>query len=234
MNMKRFERKDASGVTARLAPVFELKGISDKGVFSGYGSVFGNVDQGGDIVEKGAFALSLAEISRTSKTVPILWQHNPEEPIGVWEDMKEDDHGLLMKGRLLIDDVAKAREAYALMKANAVRGLSIGYRTRDYSIDEVSYTRRLKQLDLVETSVVTFPMNEEAQVTTVKSTIAVLLKSGRLPTLAEFEDYLREAGFSNSQAKAIAGHGLRKLLSEQRDAEPDAAAIADVLSGFRI
>lgn len=232
MNTDRIERKDNPVLSAHLAPVFELKGITDKGVFSGYGSTFGNVDQGGDIVEKGAFAASLAEIARTSKTIPILWQHRPGEPIGVWEDMKEDDHGLLMKGRLLVDDVARAKEAHALMKANAVRGLSIGYKTRDYSFDEVTYVRRLKQVDLLETSVVTFPMNEEAQVTTVKSTVAMLLKTGRLPTLAEFEDYLCEAGFSRSQSKAIAGHGLRKLLPEQREVAP--GDLLEVLNSFKL
>lgn len=130
---------------------FEVKGVEPSGVFTGYGSVFGNLDDGGDIVAKGAFRESLKVRKEKGRKLPILWQHKSGEPIGVYTDIKEDDHGLLMTGQLLIDDVQKAKEAYALMKAGAVTGLSIGYRTQEHKMDDETGVRTLTKLHLEET-----------------------------------------------------------------------------------
>lgn len=211
---------------------FDVKSVNDAGVFTGYGSVFGNVDEGRDIVMKGAFAESLAARSAKGRKLPILWQHRSGEPIGVYEDVKEDDHGLLMTGRLLIDDVQRAKEAHALMKAGAVTGMSIGYGVVDDAFDAKAQVRYLKKLNLYETSIVTFPMNDEARVGVVKS-LDHILKSGQMPTLPEFEDFLCEAGFSKTQAKAIAGNGLRKLL-DRCEADGNTSDALQMLNEFRI
>lgn len=226
----KIEFKEAS--IPKLDLPFEVKEVGAKGTFAGYASVFGNVDLGGDVVAKGAFVEYLARIKAEDKRVPILWQHNSREPIGVFEELKEDDHGLFVRGQLLHEEVQRAKEAYALLKAKALTGMSIGYKTRDSAYDQVTGIRTLKKLDLPEASLVTFPMNEAATVTTVKSQhIGMLLKSGRMPTLPEFEDLLCEAGFSRSQAKAIAGHGLRKLLSER---EAQDSEVLEALNRFSL
>ena len=193
---------------------FDVKSVDESGTFTGYGSVFGNVDGGNEIVVKGAFSESLARRAEKGRKLPILWQHRSGEPIGVYESVKEDDHGLLMSGRLLISDVQRAREAYALLKAGAVTGMSIGYGVLDDAIDSKTRTRYLKKLNLEETSIVTFPMNDEARIETVKS-MDHILRAGRVPSLPEFEDFLCEAGFSKSQATAIAGKGLAPLFQSE-------------------
>ena len=177
---------------------FEIKAVDDKGRFSGYGSVFGNVDAYQEIVAPGAFAESLAAWKDAAKMPPVLWQHRSGEPIGPYLDMREDAHGLFVEGQLLIDDVARAKEARALMKAKAVNGLSIGFVTREDSYDKVTGVRTLKKIDLWEVSIVTFPANPAAQISNVKSAVEAL------ETLAEAERYLRDAGgFSKSAALAF-------------------------------
>lgn len=202
----------------------ELKAeaVKEDGFFIGYGSVFGVKDSYGDIVRPGAFTASIGEWKAKGKMPKLLWQHDPSQPIGVWESIEEDGHGLKMQGRLLIDDVAKAREAYALMKSGAIDGLSIGYSVKRAKWNEDEDALDLFALNLWETSIVTFPANEAATVSEVKTALA----RGELPTLKAFEKFLREAGFSNSQATAIAGHGLRKL----HQGEPDNADITAALS----
>lgn len=129
---------------------------------SGYASVFGACDQGGDIVQKGAYARSLAALSQAGRRVRMLWQHDPTEPIGVWDEIREDARGLFVKGRILLD-VARGREAAALLAAGAIDGLSIGYRTVKANKD-TSGRRLLSDLDLWEVSLVTFPMLPDARV----------------------------------------------------------------------
>lgn len=189
---------------------FKVKSLDDSGSFAGYASVFGNEDFYGDIVEVGAFGNSIKSLAEDKKKLPILWQHDPSQPIGVFEELKEDDRGLHVKGRLLVDEVRQAREAYALMKAGAIDGLSIGYRTNKADLDLDTGIRRLLDVDLKEASIVTFPANEESRIEAVKQK----LEGGELPTLSEFEKFLRESGFSKSQATAIASKGLRSLLGE--------------------
>lgn len=185
-----------------------VKAVSDDGLFSGYGSVFGTVDSYREVVAPGAFSESLAEIKSKGRPVPVLWQHRSGEPIGVYTSLVEDAHGLKVEGQLIIDGVARAKEAHALMKAGAVSGLSIGYYVREDSWDEKERVRTLKKVELVEISLVTFPANDDARIDAIKSKLA----HGSLPTMPEFEQILREAGFSKSQSAVIANRGLKHLL----------------------
>ncbi len=132
--------------------------VTDGTVISGYASLFGKSDQGGDTVERGAYGASLAQ----GRGVKMLWQHDPAQPIGVWDEVREDERGLWVKGRLLTD-VAKGREAASLIGAGAIDGLSIGYRTVKARKDDKG-GRLLSELELWEVSLVTFPMLPDARV----------------------------------------------------------------------
>ena len=147
-----------------LPIAFDAKAIRDDGSFEGYASVFGNVDAARDIVAPGAFAASL----RSGRRVKMLWQHDPGAPIGRWTSLAEDSRGLYARGQLL-REIARGNEVYALMKAEAVDGLSIGFRTLDDAVDPATGVRTLKAIDLFEISVVTFPANDLAMVGTVHS-----------------------------------------------------------------
>ncbi len=136
--------------------------VQDGSVVAGYASVFGQRDQGDDIVAPGAFAASLARLAEAGGRVRMLWQHDAAQPIGVWDEVREDARGLWVKGRLLTE-VRRAREAAALMAAGAVDGLSIGYRT--LRTEKLSGGgRKLLELELWEVSLVTFPMLSIARV----------------------------------------------------------------------
>ena len=176
----------------------------EDGVFEGYASVFGVVDQGMDVVERGAFAKSLGQ-----RRVKMLWQHDTQSPIGTWETIAEDEKGLFVRGRL-IPEVEKGREAMALLKAGAIDSMSIGYRTIEAEAANVNGrgVRKLTEIDLFEISLVTFPMLPDAKVTDVKS----------ITTERDFERFLRDAGYSRSEATAITLHGF-KALRNQRDAD---------------
>lgn len=179
----------------------------EDGVFEGYASVFGVIDQGMDMVERGAFSKSLG-----TRKVKMLWQHNTDQPIGIWQEIREDEHGLFVKGRL-IPEVEKAREAMALLKAGALDSMSIGYRTIEANTEGERRIRKLTEIDLFEISLVTFPMLEAAKVTDVKS----------INTERDFEKFLRDAGYSRTEATAITLHGF-KALRNQRDADEEKAS----------
>jgi uncharacterized protein len=148
----------------KFAPV-DLKSVEADGTFSGYASLFGEVDLGDDLVMPGAFRDSLA--SRGAQGVKLLFQHDPNEPIGIWLDLHEDARGLFARGRLM-PEVTRAREVLSLMRAGALDGLSIGFRTVQGRTDPATGVRRLDKIDLWEISVVTFPMLPEARVSAVK------------------------------------------------------------------
>lgn len=131
-------------------------------VIEGYASLFGKVDQGGDVVQPGAYAASLAALKAKGQRVKMLWQHDPAQPIGIWDELREDARGLYVKGRILTD-VEKGREAAALIEAGAIDGLSIGYRTKRAQKDAKGQ-RLLAELELWEVSLVTFPMLPDARV----------------------------------------------------------------------
>ncbi len=133
---------------------------------SGYASVFGQADQSGDVVQTGAYRASLQRLIAEGRSVKMLWQHDPSKPIGVWDEIHEDGNGLFVKGRLL-PEIQGGSEALALIKAGAIDGLSIGYRT--LCAEKSNNTGRLlHELELWEVSLVTFPMLPQARVTADK------------------------------------------------------------------
>jgi HK97 family phage prohead protease len=199
----------------------DLKEIGDKGTIKGYISIFGNVDSYGEIVEPGAFTDTLAKSEKSGRKAKLLWQHDTHQPIGVWDALGEDRKGLWGEGRLLIDESPKAREAHGLLLAGALDGLSIGYRTikaepKAGKEGIISLTK----LDLLEGSIVTFAANDRARVEVVKS----MLIGGSMPTIREFQETLRELGFSKSKAEAMASACAPHLRGEPEvEADPMAA-----------
>lgn len=191
------------------------------GEFEGYASIFGSVDGVGDVVHAGAFKRTL---KGRDKMPPLLWQHMTDQPIGKIIDLYEDDKGLYMKGQLFVDDIVRAKEAYKLMVEGVVDSFSIGYRTVDSDYDD-NYLRHLRDVDLLEVSVVTFPANDKARMSSVK---AQAIKTER-----EFENFLREEGFSRSEAKAITSNGF-KAVQGQREAveDDDVAELSKTLAGL--
>ena len=136
--------------------------VTDEGRIEGYASLFNAPDQGGDVVAKGAYAASLKRLAAEGRRVKMLWQHDPAQPIGIWDEVREDARGLYVKGRLL-ESVGRAREAVALIAAGAIDGLSIGYRTLRATKGDKG-RRLLQELELWEVSLVTFPMLPSARV----------------------------------------------------------------------
>lgn len=156
----------------RLDIPLNLKSVSDSGEFEGYGSVFGVKDSHDDVVVPGAFTTTLQKWSEKKALPALLWQHRMDEPIGVYTEMKEDDVGLYVRGRLLIDDDPLAKRAHAHMKAGSLTGLSIGYILKDWEYDREKGVFLLKEIDLWEVSLVTFPSNDEARISDVKNALA--------------------------------------------------------------
>ncbi|KGK79997.1 peptidase U35 [Thalassobacter stenotrophicus] len=150
------------GLETKFARLGEAVEVTDGTRIEGYASYFGACDQGGDIVQSGAYGASLRALSTEGRSVKMLWQHDPAQPIGIWDEVHEDEKGLYVKGRLLLD-VAKGREAAALIEAGAIDGLSIGYRTQKASKNDKGQ-RLLNELELWEVSLVTFPMLPTARV----------------------------------------------------------------------
>lgn len=166
--------------------------VTDGTEIEGYASLFGKTDQGNDVVASGAYGSSLSRLSQANRRVKMLWQHDPTQPIGVWDEVREDGKGLYVKGRLLTD-VEKGREAARLIEAGAIDGLSIGYRTIRASKDTEG-RRVLNEVELWEVSLVTFPMLPEARV-------AAKAEAGADDTLRELADVFRHA------REVLAGHG---------------------------
>ncbi len=152
-----------TGLETKFARFGEGITVQGDHVIEGYASLFDACDQGGDVVSKGAYAASLKTIAAEGRRVKMLWQHDPAQPIGVWDEVREDARGLWVKGRLL-PDVAKGREAAQLIAAGAIDGLSIGYRTVKAAKNDKGQ-RLLTELELWEVSLVTFPMLPSARVT---------------------------------------------------------------------
>tara|TARA_R100001198_G_C5238951_1_gene216301 strand:- start:839 stop:1495 length:657 start_codon:yes stop_codon:yes gene_type:complete len=169
----------------------DVKAVGEEGQIEGYGAVFGNRDSYGDVIVKGAFAETLK-----GRKPKMLWQHNMMDPIGSWDDYLEDERGLYMKGRIAIKST-KGRDAYELVKAGAIDGLSIGYVTKDYEME--GGARLLKEVDLFETSLVTMPANAAALVTNVKNA-----------DVRDIEAVLRQMNFSRSEAKAMASAAWKR------------------------
>jgi HK97 family phage prohead protease len=205
-------------LTKNSAEPIDIKSVSDAGTIEGHISIFGNVDSYGEIVEPGAFEESLAKSVKSGRKVKLLWQHDPHQPIGVWDDLHEDKKGLFGRGRLLVDQSPKAREAHGLLMEGALDGLSIGYSTlKSAPKDGKQGIISLQKLELLEGSIVTFAANDRARVETVKS----ILDAGAMPTVREFEGLLRDAGFSKAKAAAIAAAATPHLRGDpEGDVDP--------------
>jgi hypothetical protein len=171
--------------------------IEPDGTVEGYASLFGEIDQARDMVMRGAFAATLTQ--RGVHRIPMLFQHDPSEPVGVWLELREDTRGLYARGRL-IPEVARGRELLSLLRAGAIDGLSIGFRTVKGAIDPRTRVRRLSAVDLWEISIVTFPLLAGARVRAVKqaaSSSQVCRPSlSHTRTRAE-RDWTRVVGLSN-------------------------------------
>lgn len=181
----------------QLSVALEIKSLSAR-EFEGHGSIFGNVDHGGDIVVPGAFKRSLAAHKKAGSLPQMFWMHQPDKVPGRWLAMEEDSKGLWVHGELA--DTPLGNEMHTLLKMKAVRGQSIGYRTIDSEYDKAGHLL-LKELDLWEVSLVSLAMNPLAQVEGVKSR----LSSGGeyVPTEREFERILRDAGCSRKVATTL-------------------------------
>ena len=140
-------------------------GITVQGdhVIEGYASLFGACDQSGDVVGKGAYTASLKALTKAGRSVKMLWQHDPAQPIGVWDEVREDGQAAFGSKDGCLADVAKGRDAIELIAAGAIDGLSIGYRTVKATKNEKGQ-RLLSELELWEVSLVTFPMLPSARV----------------------------------------------------------------------
>lgn len=201
---------------------FKLGAGDRDGTIEGYASVFSLLDRGGDIVMPGAFRKSLGAWKKKKQMPPMLWQHDPHNPIGVWTDMEEDEKGLKVKG-VLITKVRQAEEAHALIKEGAVNGLSIGYSTKKADIDRTTGARKLIEVELWEISPVTFPMMPEAQISGVKTF-----------NPREFEKALRDGGLSNSDAKAATAIAKQFVFRDEERPEPALRdGMRDVLNELR-
>lgn len=150
------------GLEMKFCQPPETLALTDGCRIEGYASLFGIRDQGGDVVQPGAYGKSLARLRAEGRAVRMLWQHDPAQPIGVWEEIVEDSRGLRVRGRILTD-VEKGREAASLVAAGAIDGLSIGYRPIVAEKDAKGL-RLLREVELWEVSLVTFPMLPEARV----------------------------------------------------------------------
>lgn len=142
-----------------------IKSVNNKGEISGYASVFNVVDGYNDVIIKGAFSKTI-ENFEAGKKPKLLWQHDATAPIGIIEELYEDDYGLFIKTRLLLE-IPKAQEAYLLLKNKAIDGFSIGYKIRNRFFN--SGLQYISDIDLLEISIVTFPACEKALVGNVKS-----------------------------------------------------------------
>ncbi|WP_297775629.1 HK97 family phage prohead protease [uncultured Roseovarius sp.] len=145
---------------------------SDDGTIEGIAWPYSQGDRVGDWIQKGAFA-------GTSLPLPMLFAHDQKEPVGAWEIANDREDGLHLKGRLLVDDLPRAREVRALVQAGAVRGISIGFRTKKASARPRG-GRMITELELLEASLVTVPMHPGARVTSAKSAIRALTLAASL------------------------------------------------------
>jgi HK97 family phage prohead protease len=202
---------------------FDMKSIGESttedsgqfAYFEGYAATFGNIDLVDDVIIKGAFAKCL---SRKPK-VKLLWQHDMREPIGSVVEMEEDAIGLKVKGRINLGTDC-GRAAYALLKAGDLDSMSIGFRAVDWEYDSETDIRTIKEIDLIEISIVTRPANEMATVTQVKELLE------EVDSLSDIENILKTKGFSNKEAKTFISKF--KEIHTGRDVQKDAQTQRDV------
>jgi HK97 family phage prohead protease len=149
---------------------------SDDGTIEGLAWKFAEPDRIGDMIVKGAF-------TGTSLPLPMLFGHDQNDPVGTWDAAEEGDEGLRLKGRLLVDEVTRAREVRALVRSGAVRGISIGFRTKK-AAKRPKGGRTIEQVELLEASLVTIPMHPGARVTAAKTAVRALTLAAQLQRAA--------------------------------------------------
>lgn len=216
MHKQKPERKDARAGREVRSFALQIKATGEDGTVEGYGSVFGVRDNYDDVIAKGAFIQSLKDHKAAGTMPAMLWQHDADKPIGVWTEMVEDEKGLRIKGQLAMETV-KGKEAHALLKMGALNGLSIGFISKEWAYDRETEVRTLTAIDLWEVSLVTFPANEKARVTNVKS-------ADEMATPKDAEKALRDAGFSKSDATAFVSRVMR--MGEVRSDSANSTAVA--------
>lgn len=191
----------------------EYKATSDEsGVFTGYASIFGAVDYGNDIVMPGAFTKFIAQQKATGRHIPLLREHDTKCLIGVVDQFSEDSKGLHVEGRLT-RGVRDADEAYLLMKAGALTGISYGYKTINPARNHKGQ-RELREIHPFEITLCARPMLDISRVEQVKSI-------SELVTIRDCEAYLRdELGLNNSEAKSLISR-IKSSVSGQREVDND-------------
>jgi len=184
----------------------ELKAIDDTGMFEGYASVFGVQDSDGDVIMKGAFKNTIAKAKETGRMPKMLLQHDIRNLVGKYTDIQEDDNGLFVKGRVIME-TQQGRETFALLKEGILDAMSVGFNIPPGGASGMRGLM-IEEVDLMEISLVTFGANPQALITSVKC-------------IKDFERLLRDAGYSRKEATAIASHGY-KAASDQSDSEAEA------------
>lgn len=191
---------------------FELKQLTDTGTFAGLASVYNVLDFYDEIITSGAFGESIAEQKAKGRMPAMLWQHNARQPIGVYTMVREDPEALYVEGKLALA-TQQGAEAYELMKLGALSGLSVGFQTREDSVDQKTWVRTIKKADLWEVSPVTFPANDEARIQGVK---AISL----INSIRSAERHLRDSGaFSHGEATAFVARLKAVLQGEPASGE---------------
>ena len=213
---QRPERKDAGCGREVRSFALHIKSAGEDGTVEGYGSVFGVRDNYDDVISKGAFVQSLKDHKAAGTMPAMLWQHDADKPIGIWTEMVEDEKGLRIKGQLAMETV-KGKDAHALLKMGALNGLSIGFMAKEWAYERDTEVRTLTAIDLWEVSLVTFPANEKARVTNVKS-------AEELQAPKDAEKALRDAGFSKSDATAFVSRVMR--MGEARSDSANSTVVA--------
>lgn len=205
--IRQLQKRDAATAREVRSCVLEVRAVGDDGSIEGYGSVFGVRDDYDDVIAAGAF-LGTLKAHKAAGTMPaMLWQHDADEPIGVWSEMSEDANGLRVKGQLALA-TTRGKEAHALLKLGALNGLSIGFVSKQWSYDRETEVRTLTEVDLWEVSLVTFPANGKARVTNVKAA------TDDIAAPKDAERILREAGFSKADATSLVSRVMR--MGEER------------------
>lgn len=211
------EKKEARSGRETRSFAMEIKATGNDGTVEGYGSVFGVRDNYDDVIASGAFAATLAAHKAAGTMPAMLWQHESDEPIGIWTEMVEDSKGLRIKGQLCLETTC-GKEAHALLKMGALNGLSIGFISKQWAYDRDTEVRTLTEVDLWEVSLVTFPANEKSRITNVKS-------ADEMSAPKDAERILRDAGFSKSDATAFVSRVMRMGEERSDSAQSTATAI---------
>jgi HK97 family phage prohead protease len=186
-----------------------VKSLTEDGKIEGYLNTFDHIDRIGDNTQKGAFSKSIKRIKDSGNVLPMLFGHNHEKVAGVWTEIYEDEKGLYGKGQLNLD-TQLGQELYSNIKMGAIKGISIGYFEVDTEFDSKSGSKLLKELDLIEASIVLLPCNEQSQVEVVKS----MNESGEKPTKTQLEKALKELGFSRKNSKTIIAEGYKTFYED--------------------